>query len=160
MIIADNKIQVAKLRLAYIVTLSMGILLLVSSFLFRLTIQEKTLGIVLGAILLLVLIYMLIIKPDYIYIAVENNAKLIVRTYSSFPLFRKYKAFEIAINDFQDIELNYLFFKQIKKIRFSISKNNKVGKYPWLNLSAISNKEIKLIHDKLNKILPAGKRKK
>jgi hypothetical protein len=160
MIIADNKIQVAKLRLAYIVSLAMGILLLLSSFLFKLTIQEEILGIVLGAILLLVFIYLIIIKPDYIYFAVENNTKIIVRTYSAFPLFRKYKAFEIIINEFQDIELSYHFFKQIKKIRFTISKNNKVGKYPWLNLSAFSNKDIILITEKLNKILPPGKRKK
>lgn len=160
MIIADNKIQVAKLRLAYIVSLAIGILLLLSSFLFNLTVHEKITGIVLGVILLLVFIYLLILRPNYIYLAIENNAKLIVRTYSAFPLFRKYKAFEINTNDLYDVEMNYQFFNQIKKMRFTISKNNKVGKYPWLILSALTNKDIKLIHDKLNKLLPPGKRKK
>ena len=34
----------------------------------------------------------IMIKPEYIFIKIEKNSKLIVRNYTAFPLFRKYKA--------------------------------------------------------------------
>jgi hypothetical protein len=159
MIIVDNTIPVAKLRLAYVVTIVLGIILIVSPVFINLSKLESVLCSISGAVLLLLFVYLLIIKPQYVYISVENNSKIIVRNYQAFPVFRKYKAFEINITNIQDYELKNSFLNQMKSIRFSVTTKNKIGKYPWISLSAVPKKDIKSLISLLNKILPPKKRK-
>jgi len=160
MILIDNKIQVAKIRMAYIVTLSIGLILLVLPPLIDFTKFESLMSQITGALLLMIFIYLLLIKPEYLYFSVENNTKLTIRYYQAFPAFRKYKAFEIKIASIQDFEVKNSLFNRVKMIRFLVSTKNKVGKYPWLSLSAVPKKDIDSLMNFLNKILPPDKRKK
>ncbi len=159
MIIVDNKIQVAKIKLAYIVTFLMGIFLVISSHFIGLTEVETHVCIISGVVLLITFIYLLLIKPQYVYFSVESNSKIIVRNYQALPVFRKYKAFEIKIENIKDYELKSSFFNQVKQIRFLVSTKNKIGKYPWICLSALPKKDINSLIVFLNKILPVEKRK-
>lgn len=159
MIIVDNQIQTAKIKLAYIVTLPIGLLLLFSPAFISLARIETIAGIVMGALLLLTFIILFIINPQYFYFSIENNSKIIIRNYHAFPAFRKYKAFEMNVSSLQDYEIRKSFFGLLKTIRFTVLTKNKVGKYPWISLSAVSEKEIKSLESFLNKVLPPARRK-
>ncbi len=159
MIVVDNKIQVAKIKLAYIITFLIGILLLIYPYFMQVTKIELLFSIIFGSALIITFIYLLLIKPQYAYFSVENNTKIIVRNYNAFPFFRKYKAFEVKIASIQDYEIRYSFFNQVQQIRFLVTTKNKVGKYPWISLSAVPKKDVKTFVALLNKILPPEKRK-
>jgi len=159
MIVVDNKIQVAKIKLAYIITFLIGVLLLISPYFIRVTKIEFLFSIIFGGALLIIFIYLLLIKPQYAYFSVESNTKIIVRNYNAFPFFRKYKAFEVKIASIQDYEIKYSLFNQVLQIRFLVTTKNKIGKYPWISLSAVPKKDIQSLIATLNKILPPEKRK-
>ncbi|MFN8257885.1 MAG: hypothetical protein U0W24_19465 [Bacteroidales bacterium] len=160
MIIVDNKIQVAKIRLAYIVLLAVGVFILFSPFIFNFSEAENLISHVFGVLALLAFIYLVVIKPHYIYFSVEGNSKIVIRTYHAFPLFRKYKAYQLNIKDFDSYEIRTMLFNQIKRLRLYIISKNKTGKYPWLELSVVPEKDYKMLINFLDKILPPERRKK
>jgi hypothetical protein len=160
MIITDNKMRVAKIRLAYIVSITTGTILIIYSLFSSNFSDSKLISMVAGMILYLVFSYLLVIKPEYVYFSVTNNKKLTIRNYTAFPLFRKYKAFEIPLGDIHSYEVKKTFFNQIVFIRLLVRKNNKIGKYPWLSLSAASKGEIDKLTSSLEKLLPAESRNK
>jgi len=160
MILVDNKLQVAKLRLAYLVSFATGLFFLFFALFSKNTTFENTISLIAGIVLLLVFSFMLIIKPEYVFITIEKNNKLIVRNYTAFPLFRKYKAFEVPVKSIHGFELSKSFFSQKKFIRILVKTKNRIGKYPWLSLSAVPTKDINVIIESLNKLLPSDKRNK
>lgn len=160
MILVDNKLQVAKIRLAFILTIVAGTILVIYSVFFKVQENVQIISLSAGIILYLLFLYLLLVKPEYIYFSVENNKKLLVRNYTAFPLFRKYKAFEIQLQSIHGYEIKTAFFNQIKLIRIHVIKNNKVGKYPWLSLSAMPKSEFEKLTTSLDKLLPPEKRKK
>jgi hypothetical protein len=160
MILVDNKIQVAKIRLAYIFLILASAALLVYSFFSDSYAEGKLISFLLGIIMFLAFLFLLLIKPEYIYFSILNNNKLLVRNYTAFPAFRKYKAFEIPMTSVFDYEIKKAFFNQIIFIRIIVKSKNKLGKYPWLSLSAVPKKDIGKLLDSLKKILPVENRKK
>ncbi|MDF1549860.1 MAG: hypothetical protein P1P88_18680, partial [Bacteroidales bacterium] len=120
MILADNKLPVAKYRLAYIVTFATGLGLVLFAEFSNSPIKENLFSLILGILLLATFIIMLLIKPEYVYFALEKNTKLVVRNYNAFPLFRKYKAFEIPINIIQDYEIKTELLGLKKVIRIIV----------------------------------------
>jgi hypothetical protein len=159
MIIIDNKLQVAKIRLTYILTISSGILLIIYSLFANSYTEGKVLSLVLGCASCLVFLYLLIIKPEYIFFSVQNNNKLIVRNYVAFPVLRKYKSYEIPLSEIYDYEIKRAFFDRLIFIRIHVKKNNKIGNYPWLSLSALPKADIKRLTENLNKLIPNERRK-
>jgi hypothetical protein len=159
MTIVDNKLQVAKIRLAYILTISIGILLIIYSLFANSYVDGKILSLVIGIVSCVVFLYLLIIKPEYIFLSVQDNNKLIVRNYTAFPMFRKYKSYEIWLSEIYDYEIKKAFFDQLIFIRIHVKKNNKTGIYPWLSLSALPKADIKKLTDNLNKLLSNERRK-
>jgi hypothetical protein len=160
MIIVDNKLQIAKIRLAYIFTIMASSSLLVYSFFSKTYTDGKLISFIIGIIMFIIFLFLLLIKPEYIYFSIENNNKIIIKNYTAFPLFRKYKAFEIPISSIYDYEIKKVFLDQLIFMRISVKSKNKIGKYPWLSLSSLSKKELKRLIETLDKILPAEKRKK
>jgi hypothetical protein len=158
MILVDNKLKVAKIRLTYILTISAGALLVIYSIFSNHYAEGKFLSLVVGILLCLVFLYLIIIKPEYIFFSIEDNKKLIVRNYTAFPLFRKYKAYEIILSNIFDYEIKKAFFNQLIFIRILVKKNNKIGNYPWLSLSIVSKTELKKITDNLDKLIALEKR--
>jgi hypothetical protein len=159
MILVDNKLKVAKIRLTYILTITAGALLVIYSVFSNHYAEGKLLSLVLGIIFCLAFLYLIIIKPEYIFFSIENNNKLIVRNYTAFPLFRKYKAYEIVLSNIFDYEIKRVFFDQLIFIRILVKKNNNIGKYPWLSLSIVSKDELKKITNSLDKLISLEKRK-
>ena len=160
MTIVDNKLEVAKIRLTYIITISACIILVLYSVFARGQSEGKIYSLILGTLFCLAFLYLIIIKPEYIYFSIETNKKLVVRNYTAFPLFRKYKAFEIPLASMYDFEIKKAFFNRLVFMRIHIKTNNKIGKYPWLSLSALPAKDRKKLVDNLNKLISADKRKK
>jgi len=160
MTLVDNKLSVAKYRLAYIVTFVTGLGFIFFAEFSNNPIKENKFSLILGIVLLLIFFLMLLIKPEYVYFSIEKNSKLLVRNYNAFPLFRKYKAFEIPLNNIHDFEIKQELFGLKKSIRILVKSKNKVGKYPWQSLSAVPSKNINQIIDALNKLLPPDMRKK
>jgi len=159
MIIVDNKIQVAKIKLAYLVTLPIGLLLVFLTDFITFNETEALVSNIIGGLLIIAFALLILIKPQYFYFAVENNSKIVIRIYHAFPFFRKYKAFEMNVANLHDYELKQSFLGLIKSIQFSVLAKNKVGKYPPINLVLVTEKEIKSLIGFLNKILPPAKRK-
>jgi hypothetical protein len=159
MIIVDNKLQVAKIRLAYILTISLGILLIIYSLFANSYTEGKIMSLVIGIVLCLVFLYLLVIKPEYIFFSIQDNNKIIVRNYTAFPMFRKYKSYEIRLSEIYDYEIKKAFFNQLIFIRILVKKNNKTGTYPWLSLSVLPKADLKKLTDSLNKLL-SNERKK
>jgi len=157
MIVVDNRLQVAKIKLAYMVTLPVGLLLIFSSHFISSSESEALVCIILGSLLVFTFIFLLIIKPQYLYFSAENSGKIIIRTYHAFPAFRKYKAFEMNAAGLQDYEIRTSFFGFLKSIRFSVLSNQKIGKYPWISLSAVSKKEFTALKVFLDKLLKTSK---
>lgn len=157
MILVDNKIEAAKIRLAYIVSISTGTILIIYSAFSSSGAEGKLLGLILGVICYIVFLYLLMIKPEYAYFAIENNNKLVVRNYSAFPLFRKYKAFEVSIPDIFNYELKKALFGQIILIRILVKNKNKIGKYPWISLSVVPKPDLKKLYQSMDKLLSADK---
>jgi hypothetical protein len=158
MILVDNKLQVAKLRLAFVVTFATGLFFIFFGLFSNNTGFENLISLIIGIILLLIFSFLLILKPEYIYITIQKNSKLIVRNYTAFPLFRKYKAFEVPINSVHSFEINKSLMGKRRFIRILVKTKNKVGKYPWLSLSAVSINDINKTIESLNKLLPADRR--
>jgi hypothetical protein len=153
MILVDNKLQVAKIRLSYIVSIVTGSILIIYSIFSSYGAEGKWLSLILGLTCIGIFLYLLIIKPEYTYFAIENNNKLVVRNYVAFPIFRKYKAFEVPLSVIYDYEIKKAFFDQIIFIRILVKKNNKIGKYPWISLSISPEKDLKKLYQTLDKLL-------
>jgi hypothetical protein len=160
MILVDNKIEVAKLRLFYIVSIITGSILIIYSSFSASGTEGKILSLFLGVICYIIFLYLLIIKPEYTYFAIENNSKLLVRNYAAFPVFRKYKAFEVSLSSIYDYELKKALFNQIIFIRILVRSQNKIGKYPWISLSAVPQKDLKKLYQTMDKLLQVDKTKK
>ncbi len=134
----DNRLQVAKLRLAYIVFFVLGNIFLVFALFSNNYFIDNTLSLVIAIVLLLVFVFLLAIKPEYVFIQVKKQKTVVVRTYSAFPLFRKYKSFEIPLNSVVGLEMKKNIFYPRPFVRFVVKIKNKEGKYPWLSFSAVS----------------------
>ncbi len=160
MILIDNKLQVAKLRLAFVVTFATGLFFIFFGMFSNNTGFENLISLIIGVTLILIFIFLVLLKPEYIYIAIQKNSKIIVRNYTAFPLFRKYKAFEIPVNSIYDFEVNNSLLGRKRSIRILVKTKNKIGKYPWLSLSAVSKNDLNKTIESLNKLLPADRRNK
>jgi hypothetical protein len=159
MTIVDNKLQVAKIRLAYILTISIATLLILYSLFANSYADGQTISLIIGIILVSIFLYLLIIKPEYLFFSIQNNNKLIVRNYTAFPMFRKYKSYEIQLTTIYDYEIKKAFFNQLIFIRILVKKNNQIGNYPWLSLSALPRKDLKKLTESLDKLISIEKRK-
>ncbi len=160
MILVDNKLQVAKLRLAFVVTFATGLFFIFFGLFSNNTGFENLMSLILGVALILIFLFLIMLKPEYIYIAIQKNSKLIVRNYTAFPLFRKYKAFEIPLNSIYDFEVSKSLMGKKRSIQISVKTKNKIGKYPWLSLSAVSKNDLNKTIESLNKLLPTDRRNK
>lgn len=160
MILVDNKLQVAKYRLAFVVTFVIGLFFLFFALFSKSQITENLVYLIIGLVLLAVFLFMVLLKPEYVYLSIEKNSKIVVRNYTAFPVFRKYKAFEIPLKAIHDFEINKTFFGLRRFIRFTVKTQKQIGKYPWLSLSAAPKKDILKIIEALNKMVPTDKRKK
>ncbi|MBN2756867.1 MAG: hypothetical protein JXR51_06775 [Bacteroidales bacterium] len=144
--IINNQLQVAKIKLAYIVSFVLGIVLLAFAFSSYNFTLEKYFVLIIAILLIIYLIYLIIIKPEYVYFA-EGNYKIQIKNYPARPILRKYKAYEIKINDLHHIEVKYSFFKLKIELILWIKTSKGIGKYPALSLSALSkNEKIKLLN--------------
>jgi len=144
MVIVNNQLQVAKIKMAYILSLLVGIGMIAPLFIVdRLTIEHKIMA-VLGVVLLIYFIYLIISKPEYIYMA-EQKGKLQIKNYPARPILRQYKAFEINLNTFSHFEIRKSFFGQKVELIFWIKTKKGNGNYPPLSLSALSKSEIQKI---------------
>jgi archaellum biogenesis protein FlaJ (TadC family) len=74
-------------------------------------------------------------------------------------MFRKYKSYEIQLSAIYDYEIKKAFFNRLVFIRILVKKNNQVGNYPWLSLSALPNKDFKKLTETLDKLVSIEKRK-
>lgn len=160
MILVDNKLQVAKLRLAFVVTFATGLIFFFLGLYSNNAGVENTISLILGIILLFVFFLLLFVKPEYVYMSIQKNSKLLVRNYTAFPFFRKYKAFEVPLNAVHSFEFSKSFFGKRRSVRILVKTKKSVGKYPWLSLSAVSKNEINKMTESLNKLVPADKKNK
>ena len=144
MLIVNNQLQVAKIKLTYIISLFLGLGLIIPVFVVRNVTAEHAFMLGLGILLLFYFIFLIVTKPEYIYMA-ENKGKLHIKNYPARPILRKYKAFEISLNSLSHFEIRKSFFGKKVDLTIWIKTKKGTGNYPPLSLSALSKVEQKKI---------------
>ncbi len=148
MILIDNRLQVAKIRLGYIVSLTMAVVFFIFTFS---TVVDTRISWVAVVITLACFVFMLLMKPEYVYIQVKNSKKLIIRTYHAFPMFRKYKSYEVSLSNFVRIESKKNVFSSKPFIRFIVKSKKSEGSYPWLSFSVVPKQDYNRFRTYFNK---------
>ena len=148
--IVKNQLQVAKIKLAYIVSLVIGVFLMGFVFTSSFFALENYIMFFFAVFLLLFFLYLIIIKPEYVYFA-KNKNKIIIKNYPARPILRNYKAYEINLNDFYNFNVNKRFFNKKLELILTIKTKKGEGSYPPISLSALSNSEIKKLLSFLGK---------
>ena len=148
--IVNNQLQVAKIKLAYIVSFVIGLFLMafaVSASYFSI---EHYIMLFLSVFLLIFFIYLIIIKPEYVYFYEKNN-KIQIKNYPARPFFRNYKAFNIDTSTLYNFKIQKSFFNQKTELILTIKTKKGRGSYPPISLSALSKNEIIKLSKFLNK---------
>jgi hypothetical protein len=140
MVIVNNQLKVAKIKMAYILSFLVGIGMIVPIFVVRSVTIEHLVMSILGIILCLYFIYLIISEPQYIYME-ESKGKLRIKTYPARPVLRQYKAFEINLNTLSHFEIRKSFFGLKSSLTLWIQTKKGSGAYPPLSLSALSKVE-------------------
>lgn len=144
MVIVNNQLKVAKIKLAFIICLFLGIGFLIPLFVTRNVTIEQYVMFILAIVLIVYVIYLALIKPEYIYMA-EIKGSLQIKNYPARPILRQYKAFEIKLSSLHHFEIHRSFFNKKIALTIWIKTKKGVGNYPPLSLSALSkNDQLKL----------------
>lgn len=149
MIVVNNQLQVAKIKLAFILSFFLGIGLFIPIFVTRYVTIDHYIMFALAIVLSVSFIYLNLIKPEYVYLA-EVKGSLQIKNYPARPILRQYKAYEIKLSSIHHFEIHRSIFN--KKITLTIWVKTKkgTGNYPPLSLSAISKNELLKLTKYLN----------
>ncbi len=144
MVVVNNQLQVAKIKLAYILSFFLGIGFLIPLFVVEYVSAEEYVLFAIGVLLIILFIYLLLIKPEYLYLA-EVKGSLQIKNYPARPILRQYKAYEIKLNTLHHFEIHRSVFNKKVDLTIWIKTKKGVGNYPSLSLSALSkNEQLKL----------------
>ena len=144
MVIVNNQLQVAKNKLAFMLSFFLAIGFLIPSFVVTYANVEYYVLFVIGIILIITFIYLLLIKPEYLYLA-EIKGNLQIKNYPARPILRQYKAFEIKLNSLHHFEIHRSVFNKKVSLILWVKTKKGVGSYPAISLSALSkNEQLKL----------------
>jgi len=148
--IVNNQLQVAKIKLAYIISLVASIVLFAfvySSYSFTVDVYVL---LFFAISFLLYFIYLIIIKPEYVYFAQIKN-KIIIKNYPARPILRNYKAYEIDLSSFYNYKINKTLLSKKIELILTIKTKKGTGNYPPISLSALRTKELKKLLKYLDK---------
>jgi len=141
MIVVNNQLQVAKIKLAYILSFFMGIGFFVPIFVTQHITIEHYVMFALAIILCVSFTYLVLIKPEYVYFA-EVKGSLQIKNYPARPILRQYKAFEIKLSSIHHFEINRSIFNKKITLTIWVKTNKGTGNYPPLSLSALSKNDL------------------
>jgi len=142
----DNRLRTAKLKITYMLTFIV-ILALSMYFYFEhhyITSYPLSFGFLLpGAIIILSITYItfLLRKLNYFFVEYIGN-KITIRYYTAYPIFRKYKAFEIPRSYFYDYKIKSNLLGFLKSVQFTVKTPKGKFKYPPLSISLLSKKQM------------------
>jgi hypothetical protein len=143
MVIINNQLKVAKLKLTYIIGFFLGTGLIIPFFVTNYITSEYYAILVIGILLLLYVVYLSLVKPEYIYMA-EVKDSLQIKNYPARPILRTYKAYEIKLNTIHHFEISKTFYNKTS-LSIWVKTKKGTGSYPPLSLSALSkNEQLKL----------------
>lgn len=140
MVIINNQLKVAKIKMAYILSFFVGTGMIIPIFVVRSVSAEHLLMAILGVILCFYFVYLIVIEPQYIFMQ-ESKGKLQIKTYQARPVLRQYKAFEINLNTLSHFEIRKSFFGLKSSLVLWIQTKKGSGAYPPLSLTALSKSE-------------------
>lgn len=152
--VLDNKLRTGKLKLSFVLIISTFLFLLFYSIVEG--IEKNLLYFSASMILLVGYIFMLILKLHYFYLN-EENSKLVFRFYTSHPLIRTYKAFEIQKSNLADFEIRESVFGLKKELILKISTKKGTGEYPPLSISLLNKRELSALKVMLSRIIKTNK---
>lgn len=146
----DNKLQTAKVKIFYIIMLTL-FLALGAYYLFEPNVP-MTRKIILGVLALLAISYgfMLFLRLNYFFLQ-DSGDFILVRFYTAHPFLRKYKAFKFPASTLKSYEINSSFFNLKHEIVIKAENNKGQFVFPKLSISLLSSadrEELKQILDK------------
>lgn len=142
----DNRLRTAKLKIMYMVT---GIVIFALSIYtyfehYQIGVHPIIFKYVLpGSIGALIFIYffLLLRKLNYFFIEFLGN-KIVVRYYTAYPIFRKYKAFEIPRSYFFDYKIEKQFLGLRKHLQIIVKTPKGKFSYPKISISLLSERQM------------------
>jgi hypothetical protein len=152
----DNRLRTAKLKIMYLVT---GIVIFAISIYtyfehYQIGVHPITFKYVLPGIigvLVFTYVFLLLRKLDYFFIEYLGN-KIVVRYYTAYPIFRKYKAFEIPQSYFYDYKITLHFFGLRKSLQIVVNTPKGKFSYPQISISLLSKKQMNDLIKMLNEL--------
>ena len=152
----DNRLRTAKLKIMY--TISGIVIFALSLYLYfeyhQVAIYPIAFNYVLpGAIIILVSVYFVFLlrKLDYFFIEFLGK-KIVVRYYTAYPIFRKYKAIEIPKSYFFDYKIKTKLFGFRKTLHLIVKTPKGKFSYPPISISLLSNKQMRDLINMLNEL--------
>jgi len=141
----DNRLRTAELKIMYMIS---GIVIFaLSLYLYfeyhQVAIYPIEFNYVLpGAIIVLVSGYFIFLlrKLDYFFIE-DLGKKIVVRYYTAYPIFRKYKAIEIPKSYFYNYKINSKFYGFRKTLQLIVKTPRGKFSYPPISISLLSGKQ-------------------
>jgi len=140
MVIINNQLKVAKLKLAYIISFFLGIGFIIPYFITNYITIEYYAMFLIGILLILYILYLILTSPEYIYMA-EVKGNLQIKNYPARPISRTYKAYEIKLSTIHHFEISKTFYNKIS-LNIWVKTKKGTGSYPPLSLSALSKAEL------------------
>lgn len=107
---------------------------------------------VLAAIIGLVALFFYLGGYYFVQIEVKNNKDLMIKYYNLFPAGRKFKAFQIPLNQFHHHEITYKTGGTTCWLELFQRMQGGIAKYPAVGLSAVNNEGRKEISKFLKKL--------
>lgn len=149
--IFENKLTTGKYKIVYVVLI--GLISALTAYFFFEPHSPNAEKIVLGIISLLVCayIFLLILKPDFVYISDTDN-KITIRYYSSHPFFRKYKAFEIPKRYVSKFLIKKSFMGIRKDLILTATGPKGIVTFPAVSITGLNKSEVKIVDKFLVKL--------
>lgn len=141
----DNRLRTAKLKIMYTIS---GIVIFALSLYLYFEHHQKAIYpiaynyVLPGAIIILLSLYFIFLlrRLDYFFIEFLGQ-KIVVRYYTAYPIFRKYKAIEIPKSYFYDYKIKSYFFGFRKTVQFIVNTPKGKFSYPPVSISLLSKKQ-------------------
>lgn len=147
----ENTLRTAKIRMAYLIILTLAAVLTAYYFIEYNRQYAKNLIIIIISLLVSTYFFMLILKLNYFGINMVGN-KMTIKYYTAHPLFRNYKFIEIPKVAFHDYSIEKSFLGLKKEIKIVAKTKDKTFNFTPISISALHKKKIEELEYIMNQL--------
>jgi len=157
--VIDNRLNTGKIRMAYIVLLSISAFSIAYAMFEGYSFREHYLALAFAGLLILVYMFMHLKNLYYFYYN-DEKSHIVIRYYYAHPFMRRYKTFQIKATELDKYEITTTLFGLQKYITLYAQTGKGTAKYPAVSISALSEKELMDLEKALNQNIQFNFKKK